>query len=215
SIMLYPSLAFEVNDTSPLFFSNNTAFALEFEMGDEPSNVGNWPLYYSISNDTLTCSGIWGSSGVGSMWPIGSESWGASGLTIKYPSEPVSYDAIIGSISKMKNNIIINTVGITCSSKGEPPARRRGIGKALTEHAINEALKSGARYAMLMVVEWNNVSRRLAESLGFQGVLMLHAGVANPSEVKVLHGEEARGLVREALRRSNGYFCTMRGIHHI
>ncbi|ABW01201.1 GNAT family N-acetyltransferase [Caldivirga maquilingensis] len=92
-----------------------------------------------------------------------------------------------------------------------PDYRRRGIGRALTEHVINEAIRLGAGYVMLMIAEWNEASRRLAKSLGFQEVLTLHTGVANPSKVNVLRGEEARGLIREALKRSNGYYCTTRG----
>ena len=117
SIMLYSSLAFETNDTSLYFFGNNTGFALIFQLGDEPSSVGYWPLFYSISNDTNICTNIWGSSGVGSMWPPnnGDGLWGASGLTVEYPGEPVSYEALIGSLSQMKNSVIVNTVGISCS----------------------------------------------------------------------------------------------------
>ena len=107
----YPSMAFETSDTSSSFFSNNTGFALVFSMGDNPTDAANgeWPLYYSISNDTLTCSGIWGTAAVGSIWPPSSGLWGASGLTVEYPGEPVSYEAIIGSLSQIKNS-----VGISC-----------------------------------------------------------------------------------------------------
>ena len=116
-------------------------------------------------------------------------------------------DKVVGLI-----NMVILQTGVAWLEglRVHPDYRRRGIGRALTEYAINEALRLGARYAMLMIAEWNDASRRLAESLGFKEVLILHAGVANPSRVNVLHGEEARGLVREALRRSNGYFCTTR-----
>ncbi|MGC8571634.1 MAG: hypothetical protein ACP5L1_10015, partial [Caldivirga sp.] len=114
----YPSMAFETSDTSSSFFSNNTGFALVFSMGDNPTDAANggWPLFYSISNDSLMCSGIWGSSGVGYEWPpsSGDGLWGAGGLTINYGNKPVTYEAFIGSISQMKNSVIANTVSIAC-----------------------------------------------------------------------------------------------------
>ncbi|MGC9137333.1 hypothetical protein, partial [Caldivirga sp.] len=113
---LYPSMAFESNDSSPLFFSNNTSFALILQLGNGPSTVGSWPLFYSISDDLGSCSGVWGSSGVGYEWPpsSGDGLWGAGGLTVEYTGEPVSYEALIGSLSQMKSSVIVNTVGISC-----------------------------------------------------------------------------------------------------
>ena len=89
-----------------------------------------------------------------------------------------------------------------------PSYRRMGIGRVLTEYLLNEALRGGARYAMLMIAEWNEPSQRLVKSLEFHEVLILHAGVAKPSQVSVIHGNSMREVIREALRRTNGYFCT-------
>ena len=120
SLTVYPSMAFETNDTSSSFFSNNTNFALEFSMGNSPLTVGEWPLYYSISNDVSNCTGIWGASGIGSSWPPspsnGNQAWGASGSTteLRYENK-VSYDAAVGSLSQMENNGFANSVGISCS----------------------------------------------------------------------------------------------------
>ena len=112
--MLYPSLAFETSDNSSSFFGNNAGFVLEFAMGGGPFSIGLWPLFYSISNDTNDCSGIWGSGGVSSTWPPSNGLWGAGGLTVKYLGRIISYEAIIGSIGKMKNNAIVNTTGTSC-----------------------------------------------------------------------------------------------------
>ncbi|ADY00459.1 GCN5-related N-acetyltransferase [Vulcanisaeta moutnovskia 768-28] len=91
-----------------------------------------------------------------------------------------------------------------------PSYRRMGIGKALTEYVLNEAVKNGIRYAMLMIADWNEPSRCLAKSLGFHEVLTLFTGVARPSQVSIVRGEAIREVIREALKRTNGYFCTTR-----
>ncbi|MGC8571159.1 MAG: GNAT family N-acetyltransferase [Caldivirga sp.] len=91
----------------------------------------------------------------------------------------------------------------------KPNYRRMGIGRALTMYAISEAKATGARYVMLMIAEWNNPSRNLAESMGFRGVLTLHAGVAEPSSVRVVKGNEALNYINDALRLTGGYFCTL------
>jgi len=120
SLTVYPSMAFETSDTSSSFFGNNGNFALEFSMGNGQLTVGEWPLYYSISDDIANCKGIWGSSGIGSSWPPSPSSsnhaWGASGSTteLRYDNI-VSYDAGVGSLSQMGNNGFANTVGILCS----------------------------------------------------------------------------------------------------
>jgi len=120
SLTVYPSIAFETNDTSSSFFGNNTNFALEFSMGNGQLTVGKWPLYYSISNDISSCTGIWGSSGIGSSWPPspsnGDQAWGASGSTteLRYDNA-ISYVAAVGSLSQMGNNGFANAVGISCS----------------------------------------------------------------------------------------------------
>jgi len=117
SIMIYPSIAFETNDTSSSFFSNNSRFALLLQLGNEPSSVGSWPLFYSISNDTSLCSDIWGTAGAGLMWPpnSGDGLWGASGGTTELIYEHVvSYNAAVGSISQVKKSGLTNTIGVEC-----------------------------------------------------------------------------------------------------
>ncbi|MGC8571619.1 MAG: hypothetical protein ACP5L1_09930, partial [Caldivirga sp.] len=49
-------------------------------------------------------------------WPpsSGDGLWGVGGLTVEYTGEPVSYEALIGSISQMKSSVIANTVSIAC-----------------------------------------------------------------------------------------------------
>ncbi|MEL9990293.1 MAG: hypothetical protein QXP98_01930 [Thermoproteus sp.] len=125
---LYPSMAFETDDTSSSFFNYNTNFAVELEMGPNYYSVGYWPLYYSISNDGIYCASqgynIWGSSGVGTSWPpspsSNSYAWGASGLTYLGTS-PQIYVAVVGSLQRIGNVLqpIIqgppNVVGISCS----------------------------------------------------------------------------------------------------
>lgn len=91
-----------------------------------------------------------------------------------------------------------------------PNYRRMGIGKALTEYVLNEAVKNGIKYAMLMIADWNEPSHRLARSLGFHEVLTLFTGVAKPSSVDIIRGEAMREVVRNALRKTNGLYCTTR-----
>ena len=93
----------------------------------------------------------------------------------------------------------------------KPGWRRMGVGRGLTLHAINEARLKGARYAMLMIAEWNTPSQNLAKSLGFREALTLYTGVAEASRVRVVKGPEAVGYIEEALKASRGYFCTTRG----
>ncbi|MEM0185556.1 MAG: hypothetical protein QXG88_00005, partial [Thermoproteus sp.] len=113
-VVLYPSMAFETDDTSSSFFNYNTNFAVGFEMGPNPSNPGSWPLYYSISNNTAYCASqgynIWGSSGVGTSWPPANTVWGASGATL----QPNYYLAAVGSISQMQNSGLLNVYPISC-----------------------------------------------------------------------------------------------------
>ncbi|GAB6943756.1 hypothetical protein JCM14467A_05380 [Vulcanisaeta sp. JCM 14467] len=116
TLTFYPSIAFETNDTSTSFFGGNTNFALELQVGNSPSSVGEWPLYYSISNDTWVCQGIWGSSGVGTTWSPSNTVWGASGSTTEITYERlISYDAAVGSIGQLRVHGYTNTVGIACN----------------------------------------------------------------------------------------------------
>lgn len=112
--VLYPSMAFETNDTSSSFFGDNAGFALEFQMGDSPEDVGEWALYYSISNDSIACGNIWGTSAVGSTWPPPNAVWGASGMTVLYYYGSV-YDGAVGSTSQLQSQRYANVVGISCS----------------------------------------------------------------------------------------------------
>ncbi|AEA12858.1 hypothetical protein TUZN_1382 [Thermoproteus uzoniensis 768-20] len=113
SSIFYPSIAFETNDTSSSFFGNNTDFALSFQMGDSPYDVGEWPLYYSISND-LTCQSVWGTSCVGNTWPPTNTVWGASGLTVLYYYGS-SYDGAVGSTGLLQSQGYANVVGVSCN----------------------------------------------------------------------------------------------------
>ena len=112
--VLYPSMAFETNDTSSSFFGDNAGFALEFQMGDSLEDVGEWALYYSISTDSIACGNIWGTSAVGSAWPPPNAVWGASGMTVLYYYGSV-YDGAVGSTSQLQSRGYANVVGISCN----------------------------------------------------------------------------------------------------
>ncbi|MGC9118009.1 MAG: hypothetical protein ACP5I3_03340 [Thermoproteus sp.] len=114
SSIFYPSIAFETNDTSSSFFGNNTGFALDFQMGDSPYDVGEWPLYYSISEDLPTCQNVWGTSDVGNTWPPANTVWGASGSTVLYYYGS-SHDGAVGSTSLLWSKGYANVVGISCN----------------------------------------------------------------------------------------------------
>ena len=140
-------------------------------------------------------------------------SWGdyVPNVINEWISKGTAYVAVIESeIVGVVNMVIIKETS-TAWLEGirvTPNRRRMGIGKALTEYVLNEASRNGVKYAMLMIAEWNEPSQHLAKTLGFHEVLTLHAGTADPSPVDIIHGEAMRGVIREALRRTNNYFCT-------
>lgn len=88
-------------------------------------------------------------------------------------SEGTAYVAIMeGKMVGVVNMVMIKEMN-TAWLEGiriHPSYRRMGIGRALTEHVLNEALRNGARYALLMIAEWNDPSQRLAKSLGFHEI---------------------------------------------
>ncbi|WP_460173410.1 N-acetyltransferase family protein [Vulcanisaeta sp. JCM 14467] len=125
-------------------------------------------------------------------------------------NEGTAYVAVVeGRVVGVINIVMVKEMGVVWLEgiRIHPSYRRMGIGRALTEYVLNEALRNNARYASLMIAEWNEPSQRLAKSLGFYEVLTLHTGVARPSQVSVVRGDPMRYIVREALRRTNGYFC--------
>ncbi|WP_054853952.1 GNAT family N-acetyltransferase [Vulcanisaeta distributa] len=126
-------------------------------------------------------------------------------------SEGTAYVAIIKDrVVGVVNMVLIREMS-TAWLEGiriHPSYRRMGIGRALTEYVLGEAVKNGIKYAMLMIADWNEPSQRLAKSLGFHEVLTLFTGVARPSQVSTIRGEAMREVIRNALGRTNGYFCT-------
>ena len=126
-------------------------------------------------------------------------------------NEGTAYVAVVeGRVVGVINMVMVKEMGVAWLEglRVHPGYRRMGIGRALTEYVLNEALRNNARYASLMIAEWNEPSQRLAKSLGFHEVLTLFTGVAKPSQVSVVRGDSMRGIISEALRRTNGYFCT-------
>lgn len=85
--------------------------------------------------------------------------------------------------------------------------RRRGVGRALTRYALDQGVRMGMEYAMLMIAEWNEPSHSLARSLGFRPVLKLWTGVSASTNPRKADRHERMRLIEEALERSNGYFC--------
>lgn len=86
--------------------------------------------------------------------------------------------------------------------------RRRGIGRAVTEHLVEEARRLGASMATLIVAERNEPSLSLVKSVGFKPVLELWGGVPERAEPsKCLEGDEAEEALRRALGRTNGFAC--------
>lgn len=126
-------------------------------------------------------------------------------------SEGTAYVAIIKDrVVGVVNMVLIREMS-TAWLEGlrvHPSYRRMGIGRALTEYVLNEAVKNGIKYAMLMIADWNEPSQCLAKSLGFHEVLTLFTGVTRPSQVSTVRGEAMREVIRNALGRTNGYFCT-------
>ncbi|WP_069806635.1 GNAT family N-acetyltransferase [Vulcanisaeta thermophila] len=88
-----------------------------------------------------------------------------------------------------------------------PEYRRRGLGRTLTEYAMEQGRRIGMRYAMLMVAQWNEPSHNLVRTLGFKPVLTLWAGVAKPTNPRKAEPREYPELIQQALRITNGYLC--------
>lgn len=51
---------------------------------------------------------------MGDQWPLTTNQWGASGFYINIPGYPPDYTAAIGSISRMQNLALTNTLSISC-----------------------------------------------------------------------------------------------------
>lgn len=95
----------------------------------------------------------------------------------------------------------------------KPSHRGIGVGTALTKFAMDYARRAGAKYAMLMIAEWNEASHNLAHKLGFKPVLRVHAGIAEePSVVRETDSERIRELIRRALDATGGYICVSNGL---
>jgi len=91
----------------------------------------------------------------------------------------------------------------------KPTYRMHGVGTALTNYALDLAKAGGARYAMLMIAEWNNASHGLARKLGFRPVLNVYGGITRGSPaLRVTDRDEIKRFVEEALDKTNGYFCS-------
>ncbi|MGC8582591.1 MAG: GNAT family N-acetyltransferase [Thermoproteus sp.] len=89
-----------------------------------------------------------------------------------------------------------------------PEYRRRGVGRAVTEHLIDEARSAGASLATLIVAEWNKPSISLVQKVGFEPVLELWGGVPERAEPsRCLEGREAEEALEEALGRTGGFAC--------
>lgn len=128
-------------------------------------------------------------------------------------SEGTAYVAVIKNHVVGVMNMVLIRETSTAWLEGirvHPSYRRMGIGRALTEYVLNEAVKNGIRHVMLMIADWNEPSHRLARSLGFHEVLTLFTGVAKPSPVSIVRGEAMREVIRNALRKTNGYYCMTR-----
>src|SRR5262249_26098098 len=64
----------------------------------------------------------------------------------------------------------------------DPECLRRGIGRTLLSHVLNEGARLGARRATLEVRRSNDVARHLYERLGFAAAGVRRAYYSNPVE---------------------------------
>jgi ribosomal protein S18 acetylase RimI-like enzyme len=71
----------------------------------------------------------------------------------------------VGHPGRRRDRVVVALVGV------DPAWRRRGIGRALMEAAIDRARMTGARAVSLEVVWGNTAARRLYDGLGFTPVL--------------------------------------------
>jgi len=129
----------------------------------------------------------------------------------KWVKDGTAYVALInGEVIGVVNLVLLPTgVAWLEGIRVKPTYRRRGVGTALTNYVLNLARVKGARYAMLMIAEWNNASHGLALKLGFKPILNVHGGVVKESPVhRETDRERMRKLIDEALNKTGGYFCS-------
>ncbi|MGC9152452.1 MAG: GNAT family N-acetyltransferase [Vulcanisaeta sp.] len=121
----------------------------------------------------------------------------------------VAHNEVVGVI-----NIELLPTGVAWLEglRVKPSHRRIGVGTALTKFVMDHARRAGAKYAMLMIAEWNEASHNLAHKLGFKPVLRVHAGIAKESStIRETNPERIREVIRQALDITGGYLCTGNG----
>ena len=79
----------------------------------------------------------------------------------------------------------------------EPSSRRRGVGRAMMEHLLEDASRRGTRCAYLEVRESNGAARRLYEAFGFE-LEGVRRGYYSDN------GEDALVMAREIRRSAKG-----------
>jgi len=101
----------------------------------------------------------------------------------KWVKDGTAYVALINEEVIGVVNLVLLPTGVAWLEgiRVKPTYRRRGVGTALTNYVLNLARVKGARYAMLMIAEWNNASHGLALKLGFKPILNVHGGVVKES----------------------------------
>ena len=75
---------------------------------------------------------------------------------------------IVGNVSLVYQNFGSRKIALIANVATHPDYRRRGIGRALTEGAMNHALRKGATELWLHVREDNPTAIRIYEDLGFR-----------------------------------------------
>lgn len=78
---------------------------------------------------------------------------------------------IVGNLSLIPFNAGFSTYMLIANVSVDPAFRGRGIGKALTRHAIDHCKAKSIKNLWLQVREENDVARHLYQELGFQTVL--------------------------------------------
>jgi len=122
----------------------------------------------------------------------------------KWVKDGTAYVALINEEVIGVVNLVLLPTGVAWLEgiRVKPTYRRRGVGTALTNYVLNLARVKGARYAMLMIAEWNNASHGLARKLGFKPILnelrqpCRAAGIRH--DVHGLHAERVALLVPSA-----------------